>query len=184
MAETPFAQLTIAARKDLESTLASLDLIAQEGDEAKQSARVQNAYNDAKSELLTDLLQVAPDIFAYSLTVYAGMGVFTYDTWTDWFFAMGYNWDTVDGLMDAIFNPQVLKDTFVACWKWKLYSVQAEDMLSSDNFKSYISMRDYWEEQYHLRYDKAWRLLSFDINGDGTIQPGERLRTRNVIRVR
>jgi len=26
--------------------------------------------------------------------------------------------------------------------------------------------------------------LSFDINGDGTIQPGERLRTRNVIRVR
>ncbi|HEY3875563.1 MAG TPA: hypothetical protein VGM92_08795 [Candidatus Kapabacteria bacterium] len=184
MALIAWNSLVIAVRQDLKRTLPNFDTIAQVSGQTDQEARLTDTLIDAKSELFTDLQQVIPDIYAYSKTLYAGYGLT--DDWIEWFNAQGHNWDTIDGIMDVIFNPSVLKDTLVGCWKWKLYSVQAEDMLIYDQttIENYTKMRDHWESLYHTRYEKAWRLLQFDLNKDGKIQPGERTRTQNTIRIR
>jgi hypothetical protein len=181
MATTTFDALILAAQSDLEAELPGLELIAQ-ADSGEQQRRITKSGDRIKSELKRELQQVLPSIFVNSMLVPNVDDINS--TYSDWLVGQNLKWNQIDTILDKIANPEVMLDCYVAGWKWKLYTVQWEELLSADKDvrQAYESARDYWDEQFHDIYSKSWVQLRFDLNNDGVSDPSERTITRNTIR--
>lgn len=156
---------------DIEKEIGDSSLLLQV-QASERSAVIAESIKVSGERVSDDILSKLPDIYARSGPV------IIFDTYIE---QLGYTYEDLDGILDMILNPTVMKRTVVAGAIVALANRQIMQNTAGyqRNEALMTNERDYWEKQYKSRFDNGWRQLKLDLNGDEKSSDYERPRTHH-----
>ena len=181
-------QLTLCTRADVDLFVRDLEVPLWDADDASADERLEKVFTAVKTEYKERLLDRLPEIFANTAAAASMAGSIIYNglTFDTWLNQMNYGYDELDSVLDHLGNPEVLTPAFALHSIAAMLDNGAMKLTASQNLMADVIERlaERWTKKANIRFDRAYKQLMIDLNGNGKIDTYERVRShKSLMRV-